>query len=123
MFDSLIKDLKDLEPSGITMPDGKTFKGRVCAISGDNLGSHCIGGFTENFSKSLHFCRNCEIERKTFLEDPLAKAQEHIENSYQVHVQAQSLGLKLDSLFNELTYFHVCQPGLPPCLAMNFLRA
>jgi len=47
MFCSLIKDLKDLETSGITIPDGKTFKGTVCAFAGDNLRSHFIGGFTE----------------------------------------------------------------------------
>lgn len=122
VFGSLIKDLKDLETSGITMPDGKTFKGTVCAIAGDNLGSHCIGGFTENFSKSLHFCRYCEIDRKTFLEDPLAKGQERTENSYQEHVQTQSVGVKFDSLFNELTYFHVCQPGLPPCLGHDLFE-
>lgn len=61
IFGSLIKDLKDLETSGITMHDSKTYRGTVCAITGDNLGSHCIGGFTKNFSKSLQFCRYCEI--------------------------------------------------------------
>lgn len=25
-------------------------------------------------------------------------------------------GVKFDSLFNDLQYFHVCQPGLPPCI-------
>lgn len=25
-------------------------------------------------------------------------------------------GVKFDSVFNQLKYFHVCQPGLPPCL-------
>ena len=28
----------------------------------------------------------------------------------------ESRGLKFDSLFNSLTYFHVCQPGLRPCI-------
>lgn len=26
-----------------------------------------------------------------------------------------SKGIKFNSLFNELSFFHVCQPGLPPC--------
>lgn len=25
-------------------------------------------------------------------------------------------GIKFDSKFNDLSFFHVCQPGLPPCL-------
>ena len=25
-------------------------------------------------------------------------------------------GLKIDSIFNTLEHFHVCNPGLPPCL-------
>lgn len=122
MFGPLIKDLKDLETSGITMPDGKTYKGTVCAIAGDNLGSHCIGGFTENFSKSLQFCRYCEIDRTTFLEDPLAKGQERTKRSYQEHAQTQNVGFKFDSFFNELTHFHVCQPGLPPCLGHDLFE-
>lgn len=28
-------------------------------------------------------------------------------------------GIKSDSVFNKLSNFHVCKPGLPPCLAHN----
>lgn len=73
IFQPLIKDLKDLEISGVTLPDGQVFLGTLTAICGDNLGSHCIGGFVENFSKSLNFCRYCNIDRETFRESPLCK--------------------------------------------------
>ena len=34
-----------------------------------HLGSHSIGGFTENFSHSQYFCRYCEIIRREFQSD------------------------------------------------------
>ncbi len=58
---SLVKDLKDLELNGVTLSDGNVYKGTSCAIAGDNLGSHSIGGFVEYFSKSSHFVRSPEI--------------------------------------------------------------
>lgn len=42
-----------------------------CAISGDNLGSHGVGGFVENFSVSHYFCRYCDIKRSSFESSPL----------------------------------------------------
>ena len=129
MFGSLVKDLKDLEISGITLPDGKISKGTLCAIAGDNLGSHSIGGFVESFSRTLHFCRYCEIDRHTFLADPLAKGPNRTAQSYQEHVQAQTHNVeasvvrcvKFDSIFNELAHFHVCQPALP-CLGHDLFE-
>lgn len=61
----LVKDLKNLEVSGTDMPDGTVCKATLCAIAGDNLGFHKIGGFVENSSKSQHFCRYCDIDRKS----------------------------------------------------------
>ncbi|KAI2645908.1 hypothetical protein H4Q32_025254 [Labeo rohita] len=46
--------MRDLELNGVTFPDGQLCKGTLYAIAGDNLGSHKIGGFTENFSKSTY---------------------------------------------------------------------
>lgn len=57
VFSSLIADLKDMEETGVLVEDGTIMKAALIAILGDNLGSHCIGGFTENFSCSKHFCR------------------------------------------------------------------
>ena len=45
VFSELLTDLKELEEYGITMGDELVY-----CIAGDNLGSHTIGGFTENFS-------------------------------------------------------------------------
>lgn len=56
----LMKDLQDLETNGIVLPDGHVCRVILRAIAGDNLGSHNIGGFLENFSGSRYFCRYCE---------------------------------------------------------------
>lgn len=66
IFSRLIADLKDLEDSGFQLEDGRYLKASLIAICGDNLGSHCVGGFTENFSCSKNFCRYCLINRETF---------------------------------------------------------
>ena len=62
----LIEHLNILANFGITLSfSGKTvrFKETVVFMLEDNLGSHQIGGLTENFSKSIFFCRFCEILR------------------------------------------------------------
>lgn len=122
----LIKDLKDLELSGIQTASGEIRKAIVCAIAGDNLGSHAIGGFVENFSSSSLFCRFCEIDRPRFVADPLAEGPSRTVQSYKGNVQADDLdqkkGVKFDSLFNELSHYHVCQPGLPPCIGHDLFE-
>ena len=99
VFGPLVKDLKNLEVSGIDLSDGTVYKGTVCAIAGDNLGSHNLGGFVENFSRSINFCRYCEIDRKTFLPNPLSKGTNRTAQSYRDHVQRctdVSRGVKFD---------------------------
>lgn len=124
----LVKDLKDLENNGIVLPDGQVCKGVLHAIAGDNLGSHGIGGFLENFSLSVNFCRYCDIDRNTFQADPLCRAATRTEQSYREHVQrleggsVHSGGIKFDSLFNDLSFFHVCWPGLPPCIGHDLFE-
>ncbi len=44
VFTPLLSDLKDMEE----LKNGEKVRGTVIAIVGDNLGSHSIGGFTEN---------------------------------------------------------------------------
>ena len=107
----------------MTLSDGKVHKGTCVAIAGDNLGSHNIGGFNEYFSRSIYFCRFCDIDIKTFLTNPLAKASASTFESYNGHVQQNvrtnsdsSAGITFDSKLNELYFFNVCQPGLPPCI-------
>ncbi|CAM4563987.1 unnamed protein product [Leuciscus chuanchicus] len=124
----LVNDLKDLETTGVDFPDGLNVKGILQAIAGDNLGSHGIGGFLENFSGSRYFCRYCEIDKFTFQENPLSRARFRTAESYKHHVEnldkglAHSGGIKFDSLFNELSFYHVSQPGLPPCLGHDLFE-
>lgn len=124
----LMKDLQDIETNGIVLPDGEVCKGILRAIAGDNLGSPNIGGFLENFSGSKYFCRYCEIHKDAFQADPLSKANTRTPESYKEHVQnikvhsTHSGGIKFDSLFNSLSMFHVCQPGLPPCLGHDLFE-
>ncbi|XP_062268268.1 uncharacterized protein LOC133974641 [Platichthys flesus] len=54
VFSELLEDLKELEENRIVVSNGTVVKG---SIAGDNVGSHCIGGFTENFSCAQYFCR------------------------------------------------------------------
>lgn len=59
IFSPLLADLKDLEVVGFETEDGSRLKGALVGISGDNLGSHCNLGFTENFSRSKYLCCYC----------------------------------------------------------------
>lgn len=121
IFSPLVADLKDIEKLGFETKDGSSLKGTLIAISGDNLGSHSIGGFTENFSKSKNFCRYCMIDRDTFKRHPGILGPKRTFENYSESVEqlkgGQSIvnGIKFDSVFNNLTHFHVCSPGLPPC--------
>lgn len=55
VFSRLIKDLKKLESEGLELNNGVYVKAILSCIAGDNLGSNCLGGFTENFATSRHF--------------------------------------------------------------------
>lgn len=93
VFSELLTDLKSLETDGINV-DGETVKGGLYCISGDNLGSHSIGGFTENFSHSVYFCRYCEITRSEFEADPNACGPPRTPEKYDTAVadlQAENL--------------------------------
>lgn len=129
VFSCLLRDLKDLERSGIAVAEGETVKGVVIAIAGDNLGSHSLGGFTENFSMSKYFCRYCVINRVMFKDEPTKLGPPRTPDSYMSSVDKLSVapekivdGVKFDSLFNSLLHFHVCQPGLPPCLGHDLFE-
>ena len=100
------------------------------AICGDNLGSHGIGGFTENFSTSAYFCRYCLVQRSTFRENPSVIVDIRNPENYNESVQAcgadqgrsETQGIKRSSLFNDLKEFHVCNPGLPPCIGHDLFE-
>ncbi len=82
VFGPLVCDLRDLEEAGVELGSGQTIKGAVLAIAGDNLGSHIIGGFTENFSRSKYFCRYCDIDRDTCKNAPTELGLPRTKESY-----------------------------------------
>lgn len=114
IFSPLLADLKDLEEVGFETEDDSRLKGALVAISGDNLESH--------FSRSKYFCRYCLIDRDTFQKQPEKVGPKRTIENYRESVeqlggdQALVNRIKFDSVFNNLKHFHVCSPGLPPCL-------
>ncbi len=129
VFDNLMSDLCELESTGICV-DGKTYRGSIACVIGDNLGSHYLGGFSENFSSTQHFCRYCHIRKEDFQTNPLSTATERTPASYsesllelenKPDVQMHN-GIKSNSVLNTLAHFHVCAPGLPPCLAHDLFE-
>ena len=64
VLEPLIKDIKNLENSGIAIvnhKNGQTFqmRGTIASVSADNLGAHDLGGFSKCFS-SGRICRHCK---------------------------------------------------------------
>lgn len=106
------------------MADESVVKGALYCIAGDNLGSHCIGGFMENFSTSQYFCRYCLITRSEFQsENPAIIGPERTPETYQSATEqleredvTEVQGIKFRSVFNTLENFNVCSPGMPSCL-------
>ena len=125
VFGNLIEDLKRLENNGIAI-GSITLKGTVCAILGDNLGSNCIGGFTENFSTVAHFCRFCLVTKSELIDNPYDLGPTRTPDNYDLDAACTDRdinnGVKFQSVFNSLKYFHVCQPGLPPCLGHDLFE-
>lgn len=50
IFSKLLSDVKELDENGIVTYSGDIVHATIVAIVGDNLGSHCIGGYSQNFS-------------------------------------------------------------------------
>ena len=130
VFRKLVDDLKELEENGIDIGETEPLHAVVFAILGDNLGSHEIGGFTCNFSTTQYMCRYCLIHRDILWEQG---SDDNVEfrtvNNYRGALNELALdeslahfeGVKADSVFNQLKYFHVCQ-RLPPCLGHDLFE-
>lgn len=124
IVDILIKDLNDLETTGLQIQD-KVVKGTLVAMLGDNLGSHQIGGFMENFN-SEYFCRYCYAKKVEFNRNPTKIFSLRTKTLHDSDVMFAAVrgeitnGVKSDSILNKCKFFHVCAPGLPPCLAHDF---
>ncbi|XP_073847068.1 uncharacterized protein [Musca autumnalis] len=125
----LLGDLKRLETEGIIIFDRKVgiekrLYGTVVHFIGDKLGSHQIGGFTENFSFSQYVCRYCFFERKSLSEKDVSVSTLRNVSNYNDLILSQDFnkGVLRNSCLNSLKYFHVCNPGLPPCIAHDLFE-
>ena len=123
LFQPLINDLKILETEGLDVGLKEKVYGRIVAITGDNLGSNWIGGFETNFSSATYMCRFCTAESSAFFTNEQCQAEKRTISSYHESLAMieennllQHHGVKFSSPFNQLQYFHVCNPGLPPCI-------
>ena len=117
----LVNDIKALESSGIDLGVGTLVRGSVLCILGDNLGSHLIGGFSTNFGSMNYMCRFCTITKNEILHNCLSERPLQTPQNYSCAVQDVDhqnccMGIKQSSIFNELKFFHVCDPGLPSCI-------
>ncbi|XP_034252568.1 uncharacterized protein LOC117652043 [Thrips palmi] len=132
VYGPIVKDLQDLETKGVYISESVgTVKGGLVCVIGDNLGGHGLGGFVEQFSTSIYFCRFCHVERKMFnleggelVSCELRTKQSYIDCLEQKGARKKKIykGIKFNSVFNKLKYFHVCDPGLSPCLAHDLFE-
>lgn len=123
VFSPLPSDLRELETNGLNI-HRNIVKATVCCIAGGSLGSHNIGGFTENFCTSCYFCRYCHVTRseQDNLEyhAPIRTIQDYNDTVQELQNDDASevRGLKFDSP----AFFNVCQPGLPPCIGHDLFE-
>uniref|UniRef100_L7LW54 Putative zxd family zinc finger c n=1 Tax=Rhipicephalus pulchellus TaxID=72859 RepID=L7LW54_RHIPC len=123
VLEPLTQDLVVLEKKGL-MVNGINHHVRLDFITGDNLGSHTVGGFTQNFSTSTYFCRFCLLTRAEFHENPHVVGERRTPENYAHSCERlascdsvqDDFGIVGNSPFHVLKHFHVCQPGLPPCI-------
>ena len=104
-------------------------KGSVLCILGDNLGSHIIDGFVVNFSIANFSGKYCSTPKNLLHNIPFSSDLRTLQNYVlALYLLSESNGLnnfhgiKFNSCFNQLNYFHVCQSGLPPCLAHDLFE-
>lgn len=138
VFGRIVDDLKKIETNDIKLSSNKIIKGSLVFVTGDNLGSHVLGGFAENFSRTQYFCKYCLVTKKSFDTDAglfktypnrtvdsykkfinrLNTKQTELSTKKRKTAKKPLLikGIKYNSVFNQLNFFHVCLPGLPLCL-------
>ncbi|KAK3918864.1 Metal regulatory transcription factor 1 [Frankliniella fusca] len=135
-FDYVIRELKILLTDGILYREEK-IPLTLEKINGDNLGQHMLGGFLESFNPNIEYpCRYCEVTNKVYLKKPWILGEKRTQESYnncvaelkelkeRLSVNGQLRedkvysvkGIKLNSEFNDVPLFHVCQPHLSPCV-------
>lgn len=122
----IIDDLKKIETEGLNIEikdNVINLKGTLIAVAGDNLGSHQIGRFNEYFKLTGYFCRYCytnNIKSQNDISKIFELRNKNL-HSFDVNMTLTCndnfKGVKFNSVLNTLNYYHVCEPGLPPCLA------
>lgn len=132
ILENLLNDIKTLETQGLNIKimneESKILKGSLLACTGDNLGSHQIGGFLESFSLKNYFCRYCyshNIDNLNISKYFLLRTTESYKNDCDILPSLDDKkfkGLKSDSPLNSLLFYHVCNPGLPPCIAHDLFE-
>ena len=128
VFSRLLSDLRQLEEHGLVTPSGRVVRATIISNAGENLGSHCIGCYTQNFSTTKYFCRYCEVQRDQLEDVSLSFPVRTVDNCKEsVQLLQESdvnhvKGIYCDSIFNTLKYVHVCQPGLPPCIGHDLFE-
>ncbi|KAF2902353.1 hypothetical protein ILUMI_03830 [Ignelater luminosus] len=81
-------------------------KGSIIAVLADNLGSHEIANNTNMFDK---------YEKRT-------KAFYCRDVNETINKKQACRGVKANSYLNSLQHYHVCDSGLPPCIAHDWLE-
>lgn len=134
ILEVLTEDLMKLETIGIPVKFNDQhiiyIKGSLVFVTGDNLGAHQLGGFVENFSLAEYLCRFCLFTRKDLKSGSLElQTLRSIENYNADVLNVPTVGIKLNyngiknnSVLNNLAYFHICNPGLPPCVAHDLFE-
>jgi len=113
----LLRDLPFLESGGVDIG----FTENVLRM----LGSHQVGGFSTNFN--FHYvCRYCTQTQSDSLRCPAGPKPIRSVSHYDITQEladcrdqtiASVQEIKQPSVFAELRFLHVCNPGLPLCLA------
>ena len=81
VFRRLVSELSTLSSCGFSVDGKQCYPFTLLGILGDNLGSHYVGGFTENFNVE-HFCRFCLISKSQFQVEPYVTSRLRNPNDY-----------------------------------------
>lgn len=132
VLEPLIRDFKVLETEGLiinTRGFGSIIiKGSIIIVAADSLGGHQIGGFMENFSTTEFLCRVCYFTRTDLLNKFVDPKELRTIANYNFDADNALVlgepyhGVKMSSCLNKLQHYHVCQPGLPFCLAHDLFE-
>lgn len=115
VFKPLIKELNFLIKKGIQVSVSENVTRRIffqsSLLVGDNLGLNCLGGFTENFSRSNFCCRFCKSDKteRDFMVVENPELLRKVED-YEADVAIKNLkmtGIKERCVFNDVANFHV----------------